>query len=347
MGSYSPAGHPQHHRHLQSQRCPQPHWAPQPIGTPSPMGVHNPAGCPQPHRYLLPHRHPQPHGHLQPHGDPQPPWGPMAPTAPWGPTGTRSPAGSHTCSAEEQERGHAAAEQVEALHGGCQELPASHCLYLYGGKRAWGRAGRLAAAGTASTDAAVVAAFLIPGGPGDGDRDGAEHGDSAAAPGKARVRDVMARDTFWRGGPGVTLPTWGHRPHHGILLAWGRGSPWAAPSSCSPFLAGAGFHGGGETSIRALRCHPSVPKGRCPQVPHPGLIWDLLEPPQVTNSRRCHSPDRQGDMSPPPWGRPHHRWHHAGSMPWGMAAAGDTRSPAHVTLTCRGRPCSAVPKAWP
>lgn len=157
----------------------------------------------------------------------------------------------------------------------------------------------------------------------------------------------MARDTFWRGGPGVTLPTWGHRPHHGILLAWGRGSPWAAPSSCSPFLAGAGFHGGGEMSIRALQCHPSVPKGRCPQVPHPGLIWDLLEPPQVTNSRRCHSPDRQGDMSPPPWGHPHHRWHHAGSMPWGMAAAGDTRSPAHVTLTCRGRRCSAVPKAWP
>lgn len=66
----------------------------------------------------------------------------MAPTAPWGPTGTHSPAGSHTCSAEEQERGHAAAEQVEALHGGCQELPASHCLYLYGGsERGAGQAG--------------------------------------------------------------------------------------------------------------------------------------------------------------------------------------------------------------
>lgn len=45
MGSYSPAGHPQHHRHPQSQRCPQPHWAPQPIGTPSPMGAHNLLGA--------------------------------------------------------------------------------------------------------------------------------------------------------------------------------------------------------------------------------------------------------------------------------------------------------------
>lgn len=47
-----------------------------------------------------------------------------------------------TCGAEEQEGGHAAAEQVEALHGGCQELPAARCLYLYGGGAGQGRRGR-------------------------------------------------------------------------------------------------------------------------------------------------------------------------------------------------------------
>lgn len=87
---------------------------------------------------------------------------------------------------------------------------------------------------------------------------------------------VMARDTSRHGVPRVALPMWGHRPHHGIPLVWGSGSPWAVPSSCSPFLAGAGFNGGGEWSITAPWCPPSVPKDGCPQGT---LSWADLGPP--------------------------------------------------------------------
>lgn len=81
---------------------------------------------------------------------------------------------------------------------------------------------------------------------------GTGHSGNAAALGKAHVRDVVAWETSWHWVPGVALPMWVSPAPSQHPLVWGSGCPWAALISCSPFLAGAGFHRVGELSVTAL-----------------------------------------------------------------------------------------------
>lgn len=101
------------------------------LGTQAPMGTRSPIGTPSPWCTHSPIKH------QQPQQEPTTPLGTHSPIGTHSFSGTHGPIRHHsptgTCRAEEQERGHAAAQQVEALHGGCQELSAARRPYLYAG----------------------------------------------------------------------------------------------------------------------------------------------------------------------------------------------------------------------
>ena len=188
--------------------------------------------------------------------------------------GTPQPGSSRTCRAKEQERSHAAAEQVEALHGGCQELPAARCLYLYSGRGA-GQAG-------SCRHRCCHRRSVTPGGPWGWGR-----GMAAGLQQQERLWSGMR----WHGTPpgtgslgwhcpcGVTVPVTASHCH-GV-----GGCPRAAPFFSAPFWLEQDFVGGGWWTAEL---HGTVGSPICPQRwESPGTSPQAdLGPPQATTGHQ-------------------------------------------------------------